>query len=153
MTPLLFAHDANCPAKGLGHTDAAKRVSDTYRLHKSALGAAALGRWLAVALADGTSDGQLYDRRREAVTYQHHNEQFYAFVCITPGDMSVCEAEGFLQVNRMLYDKGLRMTDPDHHAGGREVIRRSAREDDRSLMRSIASGGRLRPSNLIITRD
>lgn len=153
MTPVLVEHDQFCPAKGLGHSDAAKRVSDQFRLHKAALGHAAIGRWMAVALADGTGDGVLYDGKRDAVTHQRHNEQFYAFICISPGDMTVCEAESFLQVNRMLYDRGLRMPDPDHRGGGREVIRRAAVEDDRSLLRSIASGGRLRPSNLIITRD
>lgn len=150
MSLVLIPHDINCPAKGLGHSDAAKRVSDTYRLHKAALGYAAQGRWLAVALADGLSDGVLYDCKRDAVCHQHHNEQLYAFICISPGDMSACEAEAFLQVNRMLYDKGLRMTDPDHVGGGREMIHRSALEDERSLVRSINSRGRLRPSNLIL---
>ena len=147
---VLVQHDTDCPAQGLGHSDSAKRVSDAYRLHKAALGLSAIGRWFAVALADGTGGGQLYDCKRDAVRAQHHDETFYAFVCISPGDMSVCEAEGFLQVNRMLYDKGIRLADPDSRHGGRDVIRRLAVEDDRSLMRSIASRGRLAPSNLIM---
>jgi hypothetical protein len=131
------------------HSDAAKRVSDAYRLHRTALGLAAAGRWFAAALADGTSDGSLYDAKRDAVRHQKHNEQWYAFVCIHPGDMTVCEAEEFLAMNRTLYEKGIRLADPDHVKGGREVIQRATVEDQRSLIRSIASGGRSRPSGLV----
>lgn len=142
-------HDINCPRSGGEHSDAAKRVSDAHRLHKTALGHAAIGRWLACALADGTSDGVLYDSKSDAVTHQHHNEQFYAFLCISPGDVSPCEAEEFLAINRMLYSKGIRMTDPDHAHGGPDIVQRATVEDQRSLVRSIASGGRIRPSGLV----
>jgi len=131
------------------HSDAAKRVSDLVRLHKAALNQAAIGKFLAVALADGTSDGVLYDTKRDAVRHQKHREQLYAFVCISPGDVTPCEAEEFLATARMLYDKGIRLTDPDHAKGGREVIQRAAAEDQRSLMRSIANGGRTRPAGLV----
>jgi hypothetical protein len=146
---VLISHDDQCEYRGRAHSDAAKRVSDGYRLHKMAAGHAAAGRWMAVALADGASDGVLYDSKRDAVRHQHHNELWYAFLPITPGDVSVCEAETYLEVNRMLSRKNIVMTDPDHASGGPEVIRRLALEDDRSLMASIASGGRSRPSNLL----
>ena len=148
-TPVLTPHDVNCPSKGLGHSDAAKRVSDTYRLHRLAEGNAAIHRWIAVALADGRSDGVLYDSKTAAVRHQHHNEQWYAFICLQAGDMSPCEAEQFLVINRMFYDKGIRMTDPDLAGGGPEVIPRATVEDQRSLIRSIRSNGRTRPSGLI----
>lgn len=150
---VLVRHDADCLRSARtplgGHSDAAKRVSDTYRLHRAASGLTAIGQWFAAALADGTSDGVLYGSKQAAVRHQHHNEVYFAFVCINPGDMSVCEAEEFLAVNRMFYSKGLRLTDPDDAHGGREVIQRSAAEDQRSLVRSIASGGRTRPSGLV----
>ena len=91
----------------------------------------------------------LYDRKSDAVRHQHHNEQLYAFVCISPGDVSPCEAEEFLAMNRMLYGKGIRMTDPDHVSGGPDIVQRATVEDQRSLVRSIASGGRTRPSGLV----
>lgn len=147
--PLLVPHDLMCARKGAGHSDAAKRISDQHRLHRSALNQAAIGGWFAVALSDGTSDGVLYDCKRDAVRHQHHNELRYAFICIGPADMTPCEAEEFLEINRLLSSKGIRMTDPDDVRGGRDVIMRSSTEDNRSLMRSIASGGRLAPSNLI----
>lgn len=151
--PVLVRHDVNCDRARrtpLGtHSDAATRVSDAYRLHREAAGYAAVGQWIAVALADGTSDGVLYESKSAAVRHQHHNEQFYAFVMIGPHDMNPCEAEEFLALSRMFYSKGLRLTDPDHARGGPDVIQRTSVEDQRSLARSIASGGRLRPSNLI----
>ena len=139
----LVPHSPNCMRKGRGHSDAAKRVSDTYRLHKTAQGAAALGRFIAVALADGTSDGVLYDTKTDAVRHQHHNEMWFAYVCIGPHDMAPCEAEEFLATVRLFYDAGIPMQDP------REVIARSTVEDQRSLVRSIAARGRVRPRNLV----
>ena len=131
------------------HSDAAKRISDTYRLHRTAQGAAAIGRFFAAALADGSTDGQLYDGKRDAVRHQHHNEQRYIFLAIGPHDLSPCEAEELLHIQRMFYDRGIRWADPDHARGGREVVQRVTVEDQRSLVASIANGGRTRPSGLI----
>jgi hypothetical protein len=150
---VLVQHDPNCDRRRRtafnDHTDTAKRVSDAVRLHKVALGNAAIGRFIAVALEDGTSDGVLYDTKRDAVRHQHHNEQRYAFVCISPGDITPCMAEEFMALQRMLYGKNIRLTDPDHARGGREVIQRSTVEDQRSLAHSIANGGRTRPTGLV----
>lgn len=146
-------HDQGClPARRtpLGdHSDAAKRVADTWRLHRAALGTVATGQWFAAALEDGASDGVLYEGKRDAVRHQHHNEQRYAFICISPGDLTPCMAEEFLAINRTLYARGIRLADPDHAKGGRDVIQRVTVEDQRSLVRSIASRGRIRPSGLI----
>lgn len=131
------------------HSDAAKRISDTYRLHRTAQGMTAIGRYFAAALADATTDNVLYDSKRDAVRHQHHNEQRYIFLAIGPFDLSPCEAEELLHLQRMFYDRGIRWTDPDHARGGREVVQRSTVEDQRSLAASIASGGRIRPSGLV----
>lgn len=146
-------HDVNCDRARRtpfnDHSDAAKRISDTHRLHKTALGQLAIGRWFASALADGTTDGVLYDTKQHAIRHQHHNEVYYAFTCVSPGDVTPCEAEEWLYLYRVLYGKGIRMTDPDHVSGGPDVVQRSAVEDQRSLVRSIASGGQVRPSGLV----
>lgn len=110
---------------------------------------AAIGQWFAVALADGRSDGVLYENKGAAVRHQNHNEQFYAFVNIGAHDMDVCEAEAFIGTTRMFYDAGIRLTDPDVASGGPDVIPRATREDQRSLLRSIRSRGRKRPSGLV----
>lgn len=134
--------DRQCPQKG-PHSDAAKRVHDNYHLHRTADYFASLGKWIAVALQDGSSDGVLYDSKQDAITHQHHNEQWYAYIQITPANMTVCSAEIFLGVTRRLYDKGFRMVDPDHRGGGRELIKRASFEDQVSLLRG-------KPTNLSI---
>lgn len=143
-------HDLNCPKTGTPHSDAAKRVADTYNLHRAAIGDDAIGQWFAVRLQDGDSDGELYATRRDAVRHQHHNEAFYAFVCIAPCSMSPCEAESFLATNRTAYDAGMRLADPDHRAGGRELIPRVTAEDQRAQVGALL--GRCRPTNLIVPR-
>lgn len=140
---VIIAHSQNCANRGKLHSDAAKRVSDAYRLHTSALGVAVAGRWIAVSLATGDSDGALYDSKTDAVRHQHGHESWFAFLVIGPWDMDVCEAEDYLGAVRLWAKAGIPLTDP------REVVPRATVEDQRSLMHSIASGGRARPSGLI----
>lgn len=123
-------HEPWCRTKALPHSDAAKRVADYYNLHYVALGGwDAVGKWIACALNDGSSDGVLYDNRRDAVRHQHHNEDWFTFIKIVPHSMRVCEAEVMLKTARSLADKGLKMSDPDDAKGGRDVIKRSTVED------------------------
>lgn len=122
-------HQAWCQVKAFNHSDAAKRLCDTYNLHRLAVGDDAIGKWFASALSDGRGDGVLYPSKVECVRHQHHNEQFYTFVRIGPPSMGICEAEVMLKTARQLYDKGLRMSDPAHKHGGPDVIRRLTVED------------------------
>jgi hypothetical protein len=112
------------------------------------MGDNAIGMWFAVALADGHSDGIAYHGKRDAVLHQHHNEQFYAYIQICPTGMSPCEAEAFLRIHREMYDKGMRLADPDHAKGGHSMIPALTNEDMRSRLTSIRSGGRVRPSGI-----
>jgi len=130
------------------HTDEAKRISDTYRLHRLADPIGSIGHWFAPAIADGRSDNVLYDTRRDAVTHQHHNELYYCYVQIGPHDMNACQAESFIQTHRKLYQAGIKLTDRDHHAGGRVMIPRLSVEDQQAQMRAILSGGKLPQSNI-----
>lgn len=112
-----------CPHP-LGHEDAAMRAADNINMHFAALGWDAVGKHVAVALADGSSDHVLYDTHRAAVAHQHHNENFYAFVKIIPAAMGYCEAQVYLDFCRKAYDAGFRLADPDHPQGGRTLITR-----------------------------
>lgn len=139
-------HEPWCRQKAIHHSDAAKRLSDTYNLHRTASGLLnfdVLKKWFAVALNDGTSDNVLYDSKQECVIHQHHNEHYYAYISIGPATMNACEAEVFMKTARNLYDKGLRMADPDSRHGGRDVIMRTSVEDQLNLSRG-------RVSNLIL---
>lgn len=124
-------HDSSCPHRT--HSDAARRCSDAVNLHLVALGNEAVRKWVAVRLADGSSDGELYDFKRDAVRHQPH-EQVCAYVSVAPGGMSPCAAESYLATHRKLYEAGFRLADPDAAHGGRQVIPRLTREDQRALM-------------------
>lgn len=91
------------------YSESAHRCSDAIRLH---IVAGSGGKWAAIRLSDGGSDGIVYDTRADAVRHQLHETQC-AYVCIPWDDMSPRSAENFLKINRELYDAGLRMTDPD----------------------------------------
>lgn len=121
-----MTHDSGCPVKI--HTPAARRCSDAVNLHVSALGFDAAGKWVAVRLADGSSDGTLYDKKRDAVRHQS-DEKLCAYVCIPPSGMNPCRAESFIKMSRMAYDAGFRLADPDDKHGGRELITPVMRED------------------------
>lgn len=141
-------HTIQC--RQLEHSDAAKRVSDTFTLHRLADPIGNIGKWFAVALSTGQSDNVLYDSRSDCVLHQHHDEMWYAYIQIIPANMAVCDAETFLATHRKLYDQGIRLTDRDHHAGGRVMIPRVTREDQMAQMRAILGTGH--PANIKICR-
>jgi len=119
------------------HTDAAKRCSDQVALHLAAMGAGAIGKIIAVSLADGSGDGVLYDSKYDAVRHQRHNERRYAFVRIPPGGMPVCDAECFLWVHRMARERDIGSPDLSRADGGLDLIPRLTREDQARQIRNL----------------
>lgn len=140
-------HDYGCdwarPSTG-GHTDAARRVKDTYNLHRTAGIAFGTDRNLnkifAVALSDGTGDGVLYDTRSDAIWHQHHNEKYYAYLRIERYVMSLCDAESILKMHREAYDAGLTFIDRDDaFINSHEIIPRLTAEDNSRQQRALAN--------------
>jgi hypothetical protein len=123
MTPVLVRHDAGCrfarEADG-GHSDAAKRLSDTYNLHVTC--GARPGSVIAFGLADAVSDGELYDSREDAVAHQRHNEGWKGYVRIGAGHMSVCAAASVLRWQRQAAE--VAKAQRGERSGGLEVIPR-----------------------------
>lgn len=151
----MILHERNCPLNGsmIDHTDPAKRLSDTYRLHRLADPIGSIGHWFASALNNADSDRTLYDTRRDAVTHQHHDEEYYFYTQIRPCDMNACQAESVLSGARKIAGTpGIKLTDRDHHAGGRVMIPRVAVEDQMAQMRSLLSGGILPQTNIRLPR-
>lgn len=139
----MIHHEPWCQQKAFGHSDAAKRLYDTYNIHRLALGYDAIGKWFASALADGKSDDVLYDSKRDCVAHQHHNEDYYTFIKIGPPSMNECEAEVMLKAARNLYDIGLRIADPDDRHGGFDVIKRLSIEDQLAQARGMNTNLRM----------
>lgn len=130
-------------------SDAARRVVDTYNLHKLAGELhETVGKWFACALEDGTTDGVLYDTKKEAIRGQHHNEFYYMYLQVTPGDMDLRAAATLLDLHRRMYAAGLRIPDRDHHGGGLDIIHRLSWEDMRNQIKSMF--GRGHPTNILL---
>lgn len=127
-------------APGGGHSDAAKRISDTWNMHRAAMGEGSVGQWFAARLADGETDGVLYASRRAAIAYQHHNERWFAFFRIAPTYMSVCNAASVLRWHREAYGMGATLPDPDARGGGRQVIPRLRVDDHNAQIRALRTG-------------
>lgn len=95
-------------------SDAARRGADSVNVHIWAHGHEARGKWVAVRLSDGGSDGQLYDSRADAIRFQLHEHQCI-YVCLPPfgQTMKPYEVEAMMTYFRSLYDAGHRWGDAD----------------------------------------
>lgn len=113
-------------------SDAAKRacgIVNEYLAHKT--WDELKHKFVAIRLSDGSSDGNLYDSKRDAVRHQLHETQcaYISFRHIL-GGVSAYEMQKFLEFNRMAYDRGFRLTDPDHRTGGPDIFMPVAQHDD-----------------------
>lgn len=114
--------------------DAAKRIADALNVYLNGLRNhlwELRDKWMAFKLSDGTSDGQLYDSKRDAVRHQDNEFQclYICFVNIM-GGATAPEVVRVLNFTRDAYDAGFRLADPDDVNGGRDVAPTAARMDD-----------------------
>lgn len=139
-----YMHQSHCPYENRtnmnGHSDAAFRIVDVYNLHRTADLYGSIGQWIACRLDDGSSDNVLYPTKPIAIAHQHHNENFFTFIQITPAQINACEAEVMLKVARLIYDKGGRMTDG---FARHDPIKRVTWEDQIALSKGIVTNVRL----------
>jgi hypothetical protein len=89
--------------------DIGKRASENINLH---VVGGNVGKWVAIRMSDGGSDGIPYDSRREAIKHQLH-EQYCCYIQVTPDGITPADALRFVLINRALYDAGFRLSDPD----------------------------------------
>lgn len=122
---------------GPGHSDAAKRFSDVYNLHRAA---GTRRGWIAVALADGSSDNEVYDSRAEAVRFKFPRERWFFYCTLQQPSMSVCAAESLLRYQRIMNEVAGAHTDRDAPGGGLEVIPRLSAEDMEAQIRAVRTG-------------
>lgn len=152
MTVVLVPHDPGCKwsrfdgtvdERGAiltgevrpGHSDAAKRFSDTYNLHKAA---GMVRGWIAVRYQDGSGGDDVYDSRADAVADCWPYEDRFFYCTLQQPSMSVCAAEAVLRYKRIMAE--MERPDRDVAHGGREVIPRLAVEDQESQIQAVRSG-------------
>lgn len=99
------------------YSDEAKRASDIVNLHLLA-DKGNIGRWVAIRLSDGGSDGVVYDCKCDAVQHQLHELQC-TYVQIQPVGLSAKDAHILVNLYRALYAAGKKMPDPPCMIHGR----------------------------------
>ena len=125
-----------------GHSDAAKRFSDVYNLHK----AAGLVRgWIAVRYSDGSSNGDVYESRADAVADSWPYEDWYFYATLQQPSLTICAAESLLRYKRVMSEIDRAHTDRDQPHGGLEVIPRLTAEDTEAQIAAVRSGTGILP--------
>lgn len=96
-------------------------------------------KWMAFKLADGTSDGVLYDTKQDAVRHQFHEFQCcYVALLSLMGGATAHGCAIFMNFTRDAYDAGFRLPDPNDVTGGRDVVPTAARIDAvRNIIRPV----------------
>lgn len=96
-------------AEGTQHpiTDPGRRLSEAVAEARAQGGE---GRWMAVTLAEGRWNRDIYDSRADAV--RHNNEGEHAFLLIPLMPMPPAEATAWIELHRKAWQGGFRFTDP-----------------------------------------
>lgn len=99
--------------------------------------------WVALRLADGGSDGALYESKQDAVRHQLHEMHcaYFSFRGAPKGFTSPRDAQLFLDYHRAAYDAGFRLPDPDDVHGGPDLMIPTAL-DEMLAQRSRLIGGK-----------
>lgn len=90
-------------------TDAGRKAADAINLHRVAGG---VGRWVAIRLSDGGSDGRAYDTKADAVRNQLHETQC-AYTNVPPAPATPAEMTAWIDMHRRMYDANMRLHEPD----------------------------------------
>jgi hypothetical protein len=90
---------------GFVPSDPAKRMSDIITTHFLADPSGNRGRWVAIRLSDGGSDGIVYDDVARAAWEQLHYRQC-AYIRIPTGGIGPRECDVILAYHRKVYDLG-----------------------------------------------
>lgn len=88
-------------------TDAGRRMADAHEVARVAGGH---GRFIAVRLSDGWSNGDVYDTRDDAVRHQSGFAELYAYVKVQPGPMPPAEATRWIDFHKRAADAGMPLT-------------------------------------------
>lgn len=93
--------------------DAAKRMSDTHRLHMMVDPVGHLNHYIAFSMEDGRSDGDLYPTKADAARHQKGDRTRYFYMCTVPGEFPPHDALQLLYFTRQAHRNGWVQPDPD----------------------------------------
>jgi hypothetical protein len=96
-------------------SDAAKRMANIINSYVTFVPLWELRtKWVAIKLQDGSSDGNLYDSREDAIRHQL-DERFCAYVCMQSMLTGAKELDCaiYLEMHRQAYDSGMRLHEPE----------------------------------------
>jgi hypothetical protein len=129
-----------CRHHPAGHTDDARRVSDTTRLAWTVYGYDGfVSKWMSFSLQDGSSNSEVYPSKLDAMRHTS-NEYHHMFLVMHPGGMSECEAEIMLTVHRNARRKAIAMPRLDLPNGGPDLIPRIGHDKIRNQIRALERG-------------
>ena len=106
------------------HSEAAKRIADNFNARITFMKWDEIQHaWMAFKLADGSTDGNIYYSKQEAVQHQS-DERLCCYLAFKncPNGITESEAGRFLHFTRAAYDAGMRLPDPDSQFGGPDVF-------------------------------
>lgn len=103
------------PDSAWHNEDRAKRMADVLALHQTVLSRDELlvGRFVAIRLADGGSDGVAYDTRADAVEHQRNSMSRHAYFRIPLQRWGARQCDVLLWYVESCYNSGFR-EDPAH---------------------------------------
>jgi hypothetical protein len=130
--PELCRHGRKLCSECVIVTDAARRACDIIRAYVTFVDYdTRIRSWVALRLADGGSDGTLYDSKREAVRHQADERlcAYFSFRNAPSGFASLIDAQLYMDYHRAAYDAGFRLPDPDDLHGGPDLIMPTTQED------------------------
>ena len=131
-----------CPHHPMhGHSDDARRMSDTTRLAWTVYGYEGfVGHWMAFRLQDGGSDNVVYPSKKDAMLHciDHYR---YLFAVMHPGGMAVCEAEILLTLHRRARDRDIATPQLHLPHGGPDLIPRIGYDTISSQIRALRKAG------------
>lgn len=124
-----------------GHSDTARRISDTTLLAWTVYGYEGyVGHWMAFRLEDGATDGALYPSKLAAM--QHCSDHYrYFFAIMHPGGMSVCEAHILLTLHRRARARDIATPQLHLPNGGPDLIPRIGYDKIANQLRALGKAG------------
>jgi hypothetical protein len=123
--------------------DSAKRAYDIVRSYVHFVEySERVGKWVALRLEDGGSDGTLYDSKQDAIRHQSNEYlcAYFSYRGAPNGFANVRDTAAWLAYHRHAYSRGMRLPDPDDAHGGPDLILPTAEEQFYDQLKRLVPG-------------